>query len=130
MASYVQIPHSVHNINFLSNLPTDLLFAPSNEIQVNVGSDNVTLNCTLAGYLDDLVIDEHLITWTFNDSVISGPKYNISVTREEVPPYGMCGISFLKITGPTTDDMGHYQCSYSSLSQTIVLSGDQQYMKG
>ena len=88
--------------------------------------DNSTIiSCTLAGYVDQSIITDHLISWTFKgQQLVNGSKYTISVTSEELLPYGLCGTSQLVISEPTIDDLGDYTCSYLSLSQTITLQFD------
>ena len=102
---------------------TELLFTDEDKRYV---SDNSTsVSCILAGYVDQAIITEHLISWTFKGKGLdnNGLKYTISVTSEELPPYGVCGLGQLVISEPTTDDLGDYTCSYLNLTQTITPLG-------
>ena len=102
----------------------ELLFTDEDKRSVTVETDNsATIGCILAGYVDQAIITEHLISWTFKGKGLdnNGLKYTISVTSEELPPYGVCGLGQLVISEPTTDDLGDYTCSYLNLTQTITL---------
>ena len=98
-----------------------LLFAEEN-VQ-DIGNFNeITLECTLAGYVEQLTISEDLIRWTFNGQPLTTDSdYFISVGSKECPPYGMCSLSFLRIRNLGSNDLGDYVCSFGDLSQTITL---------
>ena len=48
----------------------------------------LTLECTLAGYVEELTISEDLIDWTFNGQPLTtDSNYIISVGSRECSPY-------------------------------------------
>ena len=102
-----------------------LLFTKEKEIYIS-NSDEFTLECTLAGYVEELTITEDLIDWTFNGQPLTtDSNYIISVASGECPPYGICGLGFLRIVDVGSDDLGDYVCSFGDLSQNItLLKGD------
>ena len=98
-----------------------LLFTKENVLDIG-NSGEPTLECTLAGYVEELTISEDLIDWTFNGQPLTtDSNYIISVNSRECPPYGICGLGFLRIVDVGSDDVGDYVCSFGDLSQTITL---------
>ena len=82
----------------------------------------ITLECSLAGYVEELTINEYLIDWTFNGQPLTtDSNYIISVASRECPPYGICGLGLLRIVDVGSDDLGDYVCSFGNLSQNITL---------
>ena len=71
-------------------------------------------------YIEELTINDHLIDWTFNGQPLTtDSNYIISVASRECPPYGTCGLGFLRIVDVASDDHDIYVCSFGDLSQTI-----------
>ena len=98
-----------------------LLFTDENVLDIG-NSGELTLECTLAGYVEELTINEDLIDWTFNGQPLTTDSiYIISVGSRECSPYGTCGLGFLRIVDVGSDDVGDYVCSFGDLSQTITL---------
>ena len=118
-----------HTYNVLVYLSpcTGLLFAVENKMSIE-GLDEITLECTLAGYVEQLTISEDLIRWTFDGQPLTTDSdYFISVGSRECSPYGICSLSFLRIRNLGNNDLGNYVCSFENLSQTItLLEGDSQ----
>ena len=110
------------------NVYAGLLTAEENEVYAgdDIGTDDeVSLSCTLAGYLDEDDVETDLIMWTFNRTQLTTDtsKYVISISRSNCPPYGLCGLGILTIKDLSDNDLGHYTCSFEGISQTITLSG-------
>ena len=123
LASVPTHPISLFFLACMYDTSLVLLLTDDDEILVNISSQGLTLSCTLAGYVDN-ASSEPLVNWTFNaEPLASGHKHSISVTNEEVTPYGKCSISYLNITDLSKNDLGEYMCSHGSLSQTITLIG-------
>ena len=102
-------------------LDPGLLFTEENEIYIG-NSGELTLECTLAGYVEELTINDHLIDWTFNGQPLTtDSNYIISVASRECPPYGACGLGFLRIMNLGSENLGDYVCSFGDVSQTITL---------
>ena len=102
-------------------LAPGLLFTEENVLGIG-NSGELTLECTLAGYVEELTINEDLIDWTFNGQpLITDSNYFISVGSRECSPYGICGLGFLRIVDVDSDDLGDYVCLFGDLSQTITL---------
>ena len=102
-------------------LAPGLLFTEENILDIG-NSGELTLECTLAGYVEELTINEDLIDWTFNGQPLTTDSiYIISVGSRECSPYGICGLGFLRIVDVGGDDLGDYVCSFGDLSQTITL---------
>ena len=98
-----------------------LLFTKENVLDIG-NSGELTLECTLVGYVEELTINEDLIDWTFNGQPLTtDSNYIISVGSRECSPYGICGLGFLRIVDVGSDDVGDYVCSFGDLSQTITL---------
>ena len=112
--------HSIiHNI--LMCLNPGLLFTKENLLNIG-NSGELTFECTLAGYVEELTISEDLIDWTFNGQPLTtDSNYIISVGSRECSPYGICGLGFLRIVDVGSDDLGDYVCSFGNLLQTITL---------
>ena len=109
----------LHNI--LLHLTPGLLFTKENVLDIG-NSGELTLECTLAGYVEELTINEDLIDWTLNGQPLTtDSNYIISVGSTECSPYGICGLGFLRIVDVGSDDVGDYVCSFGDLSQTITL---------
>ena len=104
-------------------LAPGLLFTEENVHVLDIGNcGELTLECTLAGYVEELTISEDLIDWTFNGQPLTtDSNYIISVGSRECSPYGICGLGFLRIVDVDSDDVGDYVCSFGDLSQTITL---------
>ena len=102
-----------------------LLFTEVNLLEIG-NSGEITLECSLAGYVEELTINEDLIDWTFNGQPLTtDSNYIISVASRECPPYGICGLGSLRIVDVGSDDLGDYVCSFGNLSQNIkLLEGD------
>ena len=103
-----------------------LLFTEENEKRIRNFGGEITLDCSLAGYVDELIINDDLIDWTFNGQPLTtDSNYILSVGSRECPPYGICGLGLLRIVDVGSDDLGDYVCSFGNLSQTItLLEGD------
>ena len=111
-------------------LTPGLLFNEENLLYIS-NSGELTLECTLVGYVEELTVNDDLIDWTFNGQPLTtDSNYIISVASRECPSYGTmsCGLGFLKIVDVGSDDLGDYACSFGDLSQTItLLEGDLLY---
>ena len=104
------------------SLPSGILTAEDDRIDITTSPDQLQLQCTLAGYVDQLTINENLIEWRFKGvRLVTGSKYVIAVASSDCPPYGRCGVGFLTIRNLNNDDLGDYVCSFENLSQTITL---------
>ena len=104
-----------------------LLFTKANLLNIG-NSDEITLECTVAGYVEELTINEDLIDWTFNGQPLTtDSNYIISVGSRVCSPYGICGLGFLRIVDVGSDDLGDYVCSFGDLSQTITLQEGDLY---
>ena len=104
------------------SLPSGILTAEDDRIDITTSPDPLQLQCTLAGYVDQLTINQNLIEWRFNDErLVTGSKYVIAVASSDCPPYGRCGLGFVTIRNLNNDDLGDYVCSFENLSQTITL---------
>ena len=91
----------------------------------NINSGDLTLECVLAGYIDESIISIGLISWTFNGQPLTTDStYTISVAQGNCPPYGICVLGDLRIRELSGDVLGEYVCSFGDLSQTITLLGD------
>ena len=87
-------------------LDPGLLFTKESLLEIR-NSGEITLQCTLAGYVEELTITDDLIDWTFNGQPLTtDSNYTISVGRRECSPYGICGLSFLRIEDVDSDDLG------------------------
>ena len=107
--------------NILMCLDPGLLFTEEKILDIG-NSGELTLECTLAGYVEELTVSEDLIDWTFNGQPLTtDSNYIISVGSRECSPYGICGLGFLRIVDVGSDDLGDYVCSFGDLSQTITL---------
>ena len=81
----------------------------------------VQLQCTVVGYVSGSISTD-FITWSFNGQTIRRTdKYTPSVSLDNCPPYGACGVGLLQIMDLNIDDVGEYVCSHGNLSQTITL---------
>ena len=102
-----------------------LLTTEENKVYTGDSTDDITLTCTLAGYLDDDDIETDLIKWTFNGTQLATDtnKYVISISSSNCPPYGLCALGILTIKDPSDNDLGQYMCSFEDMSQTITLLG-------
>ena len=111
---------------YIIYLTPGLLFTEENLLYFIGNSGEITLECTLAGYVEELTINDDLIDWTFNGQPLTtDSNYIISVASGECPPYGICGLGFLRIVDVGSDDLGDYVCSFGDLSQNItLLEGD------
>ena len=102
-------------------LDPGLLFTKENVLDIG-NSGELTLECTLAGYVEELSINEDLIDWTFNGQPLTtDSNYIISVGSRECSPYGICGLGFVRIVDVGSNDLGDYVCYFGDLSQTITL---------
>ena len=91
----------------------------------NVNSGDLTLECVLAGYIDESIISIGLISWTFKGQPLTTDStYTISVAKRDCPPYGTCALGGLRIRELSSDVLGEYVCSFDDLSQTITLLGE------
>ena len=73
-------------------LDPGLLFTKENLLEIS-NSNELTLECTLAGYVEELTITDDLIDWTFNGQPLTtDSNYTIIVGRRECSPYGICGL--------------------------------------
>ena len=109
-------------------LAPGLLFTDENVQDIGNSGEELALECTLAGYVEELTINEDLIDWTFNGQPLTtDSNYIISVGSRECSPYGICGLGFLRIVDVGSDDLGDYVCSFGDLSQTITLQKSDLY---
>ena len=87
-----------------------LLFTKENLQDIGTSGEELTLECTLAGYVEELTINEDLIDWTFNGQPLTTDSiYIISVGSRECSPYGICGLGFLRIVAPSLQSNVAYE---------------------
>ena len=109
-------------------LAPGLLFTEETVLDIGNSGEELTLECTVAGYVEELTINEDLIDWTFNGQPLTtDSNYIISVGSRECSPYGICGLGFLRIVDVGSDDLGDYVCSFGDLSQAITLQEGDLY---
>ena len=116
----------IHSLATFINVYAGLLTAEENEVYAgDISTDEVTLICTLAGYLDEDDIETDLIMWTFNRTQLTTDtnKYVISISVSVCPPYGLCGLGILTIKDLSDNDLGEYVCSFADMSHTITVFG-------
>ena len=109
-------------------LAPGLLFTEETVLDIGNSGEELTLECTVAGYVEELTINEDLIDWTFNGQPLTtNSNYIISVGSRECSPYGIRGLGFLRIVDVGSDDLGDYVCSFGDLSQAITLQEGDLY---
>ena len=89
---------------------------------VSIDSTLVLLECILAGE----VSTGEQIMWSFNGRALGGgseDKYSIFIATD-VCPYGTCQRSQLQINPVNANDVGTYTCSFSDLSEDIIVMNE------
>ena len=84
-------------------------------------NDLIILECILTGE----VIGTEDIEWFFKGQILrNSMKYTISVSDNIICSYGKCHQSILQIRQADSTDAGTYTCSYSTLSEEILVTSE------